>query len=186
MNLAKEKSVIDIKTIKKKNDSVLEVIKSQINSNSRTIKEVNKKLTELFETKSKQLEEGITQKFVDLKMNNNKYANELKDKAEKLGEIFKQMEISKVEMEKNVKKEIDRIINIPGEVNENLNAFQDEIENINNKFLELSEFVKNYKFEGKIVEHKVEEKKEEKDEETKTDKVAERKKVNCNYTIEKK
>ena len=175
LNLAKEKSVIDIKTIKKKNDSVLEVIKSQINSNSRTIKEVNKKLTDLFETKSKQLEEGITQKFVDLKMNNNKYANELKDKAEKLGEIFKQMEISKVEMEKNVKKEIDRIINIPGEVNENLNAFQDEIGNINNQFLELSEFVKNYKFEGKIVEHKVEEKKEEKDEETKTDKVAERK-----------
>ena len=162
MNLAKEKNIVDIKAVKKKNDSVLEVIKSQISTNSRTIKEVNKKLTDLYETKSKQLEEGITQKFVDLKMNNSKLANELKDRADKLGEIFKQMEILKEDLTKKVKYEIDRIINIPGEVNEHLNAFQDEIENINNQFLELSECVKNCKFE-KIEENKEVEKKEEKD-----------------------
>ena len=174
LNLAKEKNIVDIKAVKKKNDSVLEVIKSQISTNSRTIKEVNKKLTDLYETKAKQLEEGITQKFVDLRMNNSKLANELKDRADKLSEIFKQMEILKEDLTKKVKYEIDRIINIPGEVNEHLNAFQDEIENINNQFLELSECVKNCKFE-KIEENKEVEKKEEKDEETKTDKVAERK-----------
>ena len=168
LNLAKEKSIIDIKSIKKKYDSIIEVIKSQINSNSKTIKEVNKKLTEHFENKFKLLEEDITGKFVELRMTNNKYANELKDRADKLTEIYKQMEKLREDIEKKVKSEIDRIINIPGEVNQTLNAFQDDMENINNQFLELSEFVKNYKFDAKKIQ------KEGKDEETKIDRGLER------------
>ena len=168
LKLANEKSIIDIKSIKKKYDSILEVIKSQINSNSKSIKEVNKKLTDHFENKFKVLEEGITGKFVELRMTNNKYANELKDRADKLSEIYKQMEKLREDIEKKVKSEIDRIINIPGEVNQTLNAFQDDMENINNQFLELSEFVKNYKFDIKKIQ------KEGKDEETKIDRGPER------------
>lgn len=189
LNLAKEKNVVDLKGIKKKYDAVVELLKSQINSNSRSIKEVNKKLTEYMEDQFKLMREDISGKFVDLRMTNNKHAIELKERADKLSEIYKSMEILRNDMEQKVKKEIDRIINIPPEVNRKLLNFHNEIEAINYQFMELSEFVKNYKFEAKIVKREnKEESNDIEEEDTKDNKITagtERRQMKRNIKNEK-
>ena len=189
LNLAKEKNVVDLKGIKKKYDAVVELLKSQINSNSRSIKEVNKKLTEYMEDQFKLMREDISEKFVDLRMTNNKHAIELKERSDKLSEIYKSMEILRNDMEQKVKKEIDRIINIPPEVNRKLLNFHNEIEAINYQFMELSEFVKNYKFEAKIVKREnKEESNDIEEEDTKDNKITagtERRQMKRNIKNEK-
>ena len=189
LNLAKEKNVVDLKGIKKKYDAVVELLKSQINSNSRNIKEVNKKLTEYMEDQFKLMREDISGKFVDLRMTNNKHAIELKERSDKLSEIYKSMEILRNDMEQKFKKEIDRIINIPPEVNRKLLNFHNEIEAINYQFMELSEFVKNYKFEAKIVKREnKEESNDIEEEDTKDNKITagtERRQMKRNIKNEK-
>ena len=189
LNLAKEKNVVDLKGIKKKYDAVVELLKSQINSNSRSIKEVNKKLTEYMEDQFKLMREDISGKFVDLRMTNNKHAIELKERSDKLSEIYKSMEILRNDMEQKFKKEIDRIINIPPEVNRKLLNFHNEIEAINYQFMELSEFVKNYKFEAKIVKREnKEESNDIEEEDTKDNKITagtERRQMKRNIKNEK-
>ena len=147
LNLAKEKTVIDIKSVKKKYDNTLEILKTQIETNNKSIKEVNKKVLNVLEQRMKLIEEDNVKKFIDVKMDNNKYAVELLDKAEKLNESYKNMEKMKLEIEEKIKYEVNRVVNIPSEFNKKFSKIRDELDAIKIEFLELSEFVKNHKFE---------------------------------------
>ena len=147
LNLAKEKTVIDIKSMKKKYDNTLENLKTQIETNNKSIKEVNKKVLNVLEQRMKIIEEDNVKKFMDVKMDNNKYAVELLDKAEKLNESYKNMEKMKLEIEEKIKYEVNRVVNMPSEFNKKFTKIKDELDAIKIEFLELSEFVKNHKFE---------------------------------------
>ena len=147
LNLAKEKTVIDIKSMKKKYDNTLENLKTQIETNNKSIKEVNKKVLNVLEQRMKIIEEDNVKKFMDVKMDNNKYAVELLDKAEKLNESYKNMEKMKIEIEEKIKYEVNRVVNMPSEFNKKFSKIKDELDAIKIEFLELSEFVKNHKFE---------------------------------------
>ena len=77
-------------------------------------------------------------------MDNNKYAVELLDKAEKLNESYKNMEKMKLEIEEKIKYEVNRVVNMPSEFNKKFSKFKDELDAIKIEFLELSEFVNIY------------------------------------------
>ena len=160
LNLAKDKSNIDFKNMKKKYDSAIQSLKSQADSNTKGIKDVSKRMNDTIEEKFKNFEEDNNKKLIDLRMNNNKYAIELKEKADMLAESYKNMEQLKKEVEETVKKEINRIINIPKETNKKLEHFREEIEKIKTQLYKLSDFVKNKKFETIIIKQDKEKEKE--------------------------
>ena len=153
LNLAKEKTIIDIKSIKKKYDNANENLKTQIETNNKSIKEVNKKVLNVLEQRMKMIEEDNVKNFMDVKMDNNKYAVELLNKAEKLNESYKNMEKLRLEVEEKIKYEVNRIVNIPSEFNKKFTKIKDELDAIKIDLLELSEFVKNHKFETKNSEN---------------------------------
>ena len=153
LNLAKEKTIIDIKSIKKKYDNANENLKTQIETNNKSIKEVNKKVLNVLEQRMKMIEEDNVKNFMDVKMDNNKYAVELLNKAEKLNESYKNMEKLRLEVEEKIKYEVNRIVNIPSEFNKKFTKIKDELDAIKIDLLELSEFIKNHKFETKNSEN---------------------------------
>ena len=152
LTLAKDKNVVDIKNMKKKYDNNFLNIKTQLESSNKDIKGVNKKVFDLFDEKFKILEEENVKKFVDVQMNNNKYAIELQNKADKLVESYKNVEKIRLDIEDKLKYEVDRVVNMPNEFNKKFSKIKEELNNIKIEFLELSDFVKNNKFETKSSE----------------------------------
>ena len=152
LTLAKDKNVVDIKNMKKKYDNNFLNIKTQLESSNKDIKGVNKKVFDLFDEKVKILEEENVKKFVDVQMNNNKYAIELQNKADKLVESYKNVEKIRLDIEDKLKYEVDRVVNMPNEFNKKFSKIKEELNNIKIEFLELSDFVKNNKFETKSSE----------------------------------
>ena len=152
LGLAKDKIVIDIKNLKKKYDTTLEKLKTQLEINNKGIKEVNKKVFDVLEERMKLIEEENEKKFTDVRMSNNIHAVELKDKADKLSEIYKNMEKLKMDTEEKIKYEVNRVLSIPSEINKKFGKIKEELDAIKINFFELSEFVKNHKFETKNTE----------------------------------
>ena len=152
LTLAKDKNLVDIKNMKKKYDNNFLNIKTQLESSNKDIKGVNKKVFDLFDEKVKILEEENVKKFVDVQMNNNKYAIELQNKADKLVESYKNVEKIRLDIEDKLKYEVDRVVNMPKEFNKKFSKIKEELNNIKIEFLELSDFVKNNKFETKSSE----------------------------------
>ena len=152
LGLAKDKIVIDIKNLKKKYDTTLEKLKTQLEINNKGIKEVNKKVFDVLEERIKLIEEENEKKFTDVRMSNNIHAVELKDKADKLSEIYKNMEKLKMDTEEKIKYEVNRVLSIPSEINKKFGKIKEELNAIKINFFELSEFVKNHKFETKNTE----------------------------------
>lgn len=152
LGLAKDKIVIDIKNLKKKYDTTLEKLKTQLEINTKGIKEVNKKVFDVLEERMKLIEEENEKKFTDVRMSNNIHAVELKDKADKLSEIYKNMEKLKMDTEEKIKYEVNRVLSIPSEINKKFGKIKEELDAIKINFFELSEFVKNHKFETKNTE----------------------------------
>ena len=152
LTLAKDKNLVDIKNMKKKYDNNFLNIKTQLESSNKDIKGVNKKVFDLFDEKFKILEEENVKKFVDVQMNNNKYAIELQNKADKLVESYKNVEKIRLDIEDKLKYEVDRVVNMPNEFNKKFSKIKEELNNIKIEFLELSDFVKNNKFETKSSE----------------------------------
>ena len=152
LTLAKDKNLVDIKNMKKKYDNNFLNIKTQLESSNKDIKGVNKKVFDLFDEKVKILEEENVKKFVDVQMNNNKYAIELQNKADKLVESYKNVEKIRLDIEDKLKYEVDRVVNMPNEFNKKFSKIKEELNNIKIEFLELSDFVKNNKFETKSSE----------------------------------
>ena len=168
LNLAKDKSIADTKNMKKKYDSTLSGLKTQVEVNTKGIKDVSKKMKITFDEKFQKIEEDNNQKFTDLNIKNNKHALELKERADLLAESIKNVEQLKVELEEKVQKEINKIINLPKETNKKLEHLKKEIDNIKSQFYRLSDYVKKQKFETIIIKKEKEKEKEsEKEEEEK-------------------
>ena len=81
-------------------------------------------------------------------MENNQYGKNLEEKANLLNENFKIIEKLKIDMEEKIKYEINKI----GDVSENFcsrfDNYQNEFNNIKKRFIVLSEFIKNNKFQN--------------------------------------
>lgn len=155
LNIAKEKTIIDFKNMKKKYDGTIQGLKTVIETNTKNIKDINKKIKDSFDERFQKFEEDNAQRFIDIRMDNNKYAVELKEKAELLNENYKKVEKLKVDFEDRIKYEVNRIFNLPEEINKKLNTYLQEFENIKNESFQLSKFIKNGNFE-KLLNQKVE------------------------------
>ena len=141
--------------MKKKYDGTIQGLKTVIETNTKNIKDINKKIKDSFDERFQKFEEDNAQRFIDIRMDNNKYAVELKEKAELLNENYKKVEKLKVDFEDRIKYEVNRIFNLPEEINKKLNTYLQEFENIKNESFQLSKFIKNGNFE-KLLNQKVE------------------------------
>ena len=154
LNIAKEKIIMESKNTKKKNDTSFQNIKNQLETLNKSVKEINKKIFDFIEERFSKIEDDNAQKFIDVRMANNKYAEELIKKAELLNDNYKKVEKIKNEIEERIKYEINKIHNLPGDYGERLNNFQDELDAIKIEFFNLSDMIKNNKFIIKEGENK--------------------------------
>ena len=178
LNTAKEKNNVDFKNFKKKNDSSITSIKTQIELNNQDTKDNFRKVYLTYDEKIKKSDEEYQKSLVDIRIDNNKIVAELKAKADKLNESYKSMEKLKKDFEEKVNIEINKVIQIPEEVNKKFKSVQDDFDSIKIRFLELTDFVKSYKFVNKKKEktQRIEKREKEKEEDTEEEKEEEDKK----------
>ena len=146
LNTAKEKNDVEFKNFRKKTDTSIKNLNTQVESNSKEMKSKFKNVYAVYDEKLKKMEEDNLKSFVDVKIDNNKYVADLKDTGDKLVESYKNMEILKSELEEKFQIEVNKVIHLPEEFNKKLGSVRKEMDNIKMKFLELTDFVKSYKF----------------------------------------
>ena len=148
LNSFKEKNSMDLKSYKKKIETISQNLKIQVDSinknnmeyNNRAQKEVEKKINSFFEE--------YNSKIMQIRMENNQYGKLLEEKANLLNENYKNVEKMKYDMEEKVKYEINKIGDISEKFCLRFDNYQKEFNNIKKRFIALSEFIKNNKFQN--------------------------------------
>ena len=145
LNSFKEKNSMDIKTYKKKIETLSQNLKVQIESINKNNMEYNNRGLQETENKINNYFEEYNNKLIQVRMENNQYGISLEEKANLLNENFKKIEKLKFDMEEKVKYEINKI----GDISENFclrfDNYQNEFNTIKKRFIVLSEFIKNNK-----------------------------------------
>ena len=148
LNSFKEKNKMDLNAYKKKIETLSQNLKLQIESinknnmefNNKGIKETEKKINIYFEE--------YNSKLMQIRMENNQYGKILEEKANLLDDNCKRIEKLKIDMEDKIKYEINRV----GDISENFclkfDNYQNEFKSIKKRFIVLSEFIKNNKFQN--------------------------------------
>ena len=158
LNSFKEKNSMDLKSYKKTIEALSQNLKIQIQSINRNNMEYNNRGQKEAEKKMNNFFDEYNSKLMQVRFENNQYGKLLEEKANLLNENYKNIEKMKIDMEEKVKYEINKI----GDISENFcsrfDNYQHEFNNIKKRFIVLSEFIKNNKFqtnESKILSKKL-------------------------------
>ena len=138
LNSYKEKNILDIKNFKKKLETLSQSLKVHTESINRDY--INK-LIRGIEKKMNNYIEEFNSKLVQINMENNEYGKNLNDNNNK------NIEKLKLEIEENIKCEINKIGDISEKFDLKFNNYQKEFNSIKKRFILLSEFIKNNRFQ---------------------------------------
>lgn len=147
LNNFKEKNDLDLKGYKKKLEILTQGLKVQIESINKNNIEYNNKCLRDIEGKIKNIYDEYNTKFIQVRMENNKYGKSLEEKMNSLNENFKKTEKIKNDIEDKIKYEINKIGDISESFSLKFDNYQNEFNSIKKKFIVLSEFIQNNKFQ---------------------------------------
>ncbi len=150
LNLFKEKNIHDLIPYKKKIDEALDNVKLQLShiintTNEFTIKKINDS-----EQRIKSMIQLYDDRLQDTRVENAHYAIGLEKKAEDLSKLIKNIYEVKADIYKKLK---DEIANVKGDqryVVKLFSGYKKEFNQIKNKFIELSEFIRDVRFRVNI------------------------------------
>ena len=140
LNNYKEKNNFDLKSYKKKMETVSQNLKVQIESINKNGRDYTNKCIRELENKLNSFIDESNSKIMQVRMENNEYGKNLEEKATSLEENYKNVEKLKSDLEEKIKYEINKL----ADISENL---QKEFSAIKKRFILLSDFIKNNKFQ---------------------------------------
>ena len=147
LNSFKEKNDLDLKGYKKKLEILSQGLKVQVESINKNNIEYNNKCLRDIEGKINNIYDEYNTKFIQVRMENNKYGKSLEEKMNSLNENFKKTEKIKNDIEDKIKYEINKIGDISESFSLKFDNYQNEFNSIKKKFSVLSEFIQNNKFQ---------------------------------------
>ena len=163
-NNYKEKNNIDLKTYKEKlehtiktfnnllknnNDAQIKIINQLNNNNDAQIKYINK-INEKSNKENKIMVDNLSERVMELRIENSKHSMELIDKTSEIKEQIEKIKEMKGELLNEFYNKIDDYKTETNKTVNSFNEFKNEYAVIRKKFLELAEFIKDIRFKKNL------------------------------------
>ena len=143
LNNYREKNTMDLCTYKERLENIIKTFQSLVeNNNDSQIKYI----TQLNEKTIKDILETIEEKINNVRMDNSSFSKNLINKTTELNQLYDQMNKIKEYVTKEFNEKSENFINKINEINKSFDLYKIEYGAIRQKFLELSDFMKNGKF----------------------------------------
>jgi len=142
LNTFKEKHVIELKSYKERLDQMIKGLDFQLGSCEENLRVFCSKTLSDFENNIKNLINNLNLRISEVKMENNKYSHDLLKRAGLLKEEHEKILKIKNELIKTVAENSYNNKEINKKTNDNFNMIKLEFEEMQGKFIDLSEFIK--------------------------------------------
>ena len=146
LNAFKEKSIVELGPYKKKIDENLENIKTQVKHITNTANEFTIKKVNDCEQRMKSLFQLYDDRLQDTRVENAHYAIKLEKKSEEWSNLIKNIYEVRTDIYRKVKEEVSSAKNEQGTLLRLFKSYKKEFGTIKNKFLQLSEFIRDVRF----------------------------------------
>ena len=153
LNIFKEKNNLDLKSYRKKIESLTQNLKIQIESINKNNMEFNNNQIKEAEKRTQIFFDEYNSKLMQIRMENNQYGQTLEEKANLLIDNYKKMEKLKIDIEDRIKYEVNKIGDISESLSVKFDNYQNEFNSIKKRFIVLSEFIKNNKFQNNEIKN---------------------------------
>ena len=145
-NLFKEKNILDLVPYKKKIDETLDYIKIQIDHTINSSNQFTIKMVDDCEQRLKSLIQLYDDRLQDARVENAHYSVGLEKKSEELSRLIKNVYEIKADIYKKLKDEVNNVKVDQKTLLRLVNSYKKEFGQIKDKFLQLSEFIRDVRF----------------------------------------
>ena len=149
-NNYKEKNNIDLKAYKEKLEHIIKTFQTLLNNNNDAqIKYINK-INEKSNKENKNMVDNLSERVMELRIENSKHSMELIDKTSEIKEQIEKIKEMKGELLNEFYNKIDDYKIETNKAIKSFNEFKNEYAVIRKKFLELAEFIKDIRFKKNL------------------------------------
>ena len=150
LNNFKEKNILDLKKYKERLETIIKNFNLQVDNNSKANMKYVNEIKDKTESNFKEKFEEIKETIHEMKLENSKYAIELKAKSMNLSKEWDKM----MKIREEIYEKFDDKVNTMAKSNDNtvhsFNELQEEFSKIKKKFGELAEFIRDVRFRKNI------------------------------------
>ena len=150
LNNFKEKNILDLKKYKERLETIIKNFNLQVDNNSKANMKYVNEIKDKTESNFKEKFEEIKETIHEMKLENSKYAIELKAKSMNLSKEWDKM----MKIREEIYEKFDDKVNTMTKSNDNtvhsFNELQEEFSKIKKKFGELAEFIRDVRFRKNI------------------------------------
>ena len=146
LNSFKERNILDLKSYKEKLEGIIKTFQIMIDNSIKTNMQYSNEIGAKTERNCKDMIEIVNEKMMELRIENTKYAIELKEKSLDLSKDWEKILKIKEEINELFKKEVENYKIISNNNINSFNEFKKDFGFIRTKFFELAEFIKDVRF----------------------------------------
>ncbi len=146
LNSFKERNILDLKSYKEKLEGIIKTFQIMIDNSIKTNMQYSNEIGAKTERNCKDMIEIVNEKMMELRIENTKYAIELKEKSLDLSKDWEKILKIKEEISELFKKEVENYKIISNNNINSFNEFKKDFGFIRTKFFELAEFIKDVRF----------------------------------------
>ena len=146
LNSFKERNILDLKSYKEKLEGIIKTFQIMIDNSIKTNMQYSNEIGAKTERNCKDMIEIVNEKMMELRIENTKYAIELKEKSLDLSKDWEKILKIKEEINELFQKEVENYKIISNNNINSFNEFKKDFGFIRTKFFELAEFIKDVRF----------------------------------------
>ena len=146
LNSFKEKNIIDLKTYKEKLEGCIKSFNLLVDNNQKANMKYSNEIGKKTEKNCKDMIEMVNERLMEMRLENSKYAIELKNKSLDLSKEWEKIQKIKEEISIKFDKEVNNFKIISNNTINSFSDFKKEFGTIKHKFFELAEFIRDVRF----------------------------------------
>ena len=146
LNSYKEKNILDLKSYKEKLEGCIKTFNLLVDNNSKANMKYSNEIGQKTEKNCKEMIEMINERLMEMRLENSKYAIELKNKSLDLSKEWEKIQKIKEEISLKFEKEVNIFKTVSNNTINSFSDFKKEFGTIKHKFFELAEFIRDVRF----------------------------------------
>ena len=150
LNSFKEKNILDLKSYKTKLENLIQSFKLQIENITKSMTEFTTKSVNNCEERINDLLKIYDEKLIEVRIENNKYSNNVKEEFDKMQKDWGKILQIKKDIYYKLDSEISNMKDTCNNVSLKFEGYKKEFNLIKNRFTQLSEFIKDVRFRANL------------------------------------
>ena len=146
LNSFKEKNILDLKSYKEKLEGCIKTFNLLVDNNSKANMKYSNEIGQKTEKNCKEMIEIVNERLMEMRLENSKYAIELKNKSLDLSKEWEKIQKIKEEISIKFEKEVNVFKTVSNNTINSFSDFKKEFGTIKHKFFELAEFIRDVRF----------------------------------------